>query len=133
MMRFARAAIDAALVLAVAPSARAQRRQGLADYLALQVHPGAGVGPNADGDDRRMTIPEVAECLGTTKAPPAWLGSDIDLRRAYYFASYRFVRALIEQAGMTTFLRLYDSDSTENELVTLYGATREELVRRAGI
>ena len=117
-----------------APSARAQRRQGLADYLALQVHPGAGVGPNADGDDRRMTIPpEVAECLGTTKAPPAWLGSDIDLRRAYYFASYRFVRALIEQAGMTTFLRLYDSDSTENELVTLYGATREELVRRAGI
>jgi len=43
------------------------------------------------------------------------------------------VRALIEQAGMTTFLRLYDSDSTENELVTLYGATREELVRRAGI
>ena len=133
MMRFARAAIDAALVLAVAPSARAQRRRGLADYLALQVHPGAGVGPNADGDDRRMTIPEVAECLGTTKAPPAWLGSDIDLRRAYYFASYRFVRALIEQAGMTTFLRLYDSDSTENELVTLYGATREELVRRAGI
>jgi len=84
MMRFARAAsaaIDAALVLAVAPSARAQRREGLADY----------------------------------------------------FASYRFVRALIEQAGMTTFLRLYDSDSTENELVTLYGATREELVRRAGI
>ena len=137
MMRFARAAsaaIDAALVLAVAPSARAQRRRGLADYLALQVHPGAGVGPNADGYDRRMTIPpEVAECLGTTKAPPAWLGSDIDLRRAYYFVSYRFVRALIEQAGMTTFLRLYDSDSTENELVTLYGATRDELVRRAGI
>src|SRR5438105_12141439 len=86
MMRFARAAsaaIDAALVLAVAASARAQRRQGLADYLALQVHPGAGVGPNADGYDRRMTIPpEVAECLGTTKAPPAWLGSDIDPRRA---------------------------------------------------
>jgi len=122
-----------AAMMRFAPSARAQRRQGLADYLALQVHPGAGVGPNADGDDRRMTIPEVAECLGTTKAPPAWLGSDIDLRRAYYFASYRFVRALIEQAGMTTFLRLYDSDSTENELVTLYGATREELVRRAGI
>ncbi|PYO18451.1 MAG: hypothetical protein DMD85_21155, partial [Candidatus Rokuibacteriota bacterium] len=119
MMRFARAAsaaIDAALVLAVAPSARAQRRQGLADYLALQVHPGAGVGPNADGDDRRMTIPEVAECLGTSKAPRAWLGSDIDLRRAYYFASYRFVGALIEQAGVTAFLRLYDSDSTESEL-----------------
>ena len=37
MMRFARAAsaaIDAALVLAVAPSARAQRREGLADYFA---------------------------------------------------------------------------------------------------
>src|SRR5256885_2121641 len=41
-------------------------REGLADYLALQIHPGAGVGPNADGYDQRTAIPpEVAEYLGT--------------------------------------------------------------------
>lgn len=109
-------------------------REGLADYLALEVHPGAGVGPNAEGYDRRMTIhPEVVECLGTTKAPPPWLVSDLDRRRAYYFASYRFVKSLIDQAGMDTFLRLYDAASTESALVTLYGASRDELVRRAGI
>jgi hypothetical protein len=109
-------------------------REGLADYLALQMHPGAGVGPNADGYDHRTAIPpEVAEYLGTTKPPPAWLGSDIVRRRAYYFASYRFVTSLIERAGMETFLRLYDAERTEDELVALYGATREELVRRAGM
>jgi hypothetical protein len=109
-------------------------REGLADYLALQVHPGAGVGPNAAGYDRTMKIPpEVVECLGTTTAPPAWLVSDLDRRRAYYFASYRFVKFLIDQAGMETFMRLYDSASTEEALVTLYGASREELVRRAGM
>ena len=109
-------------------------REGLADYLALQVHPGAGVGPNATGYDRRMKIPpEVVDCLGTTKAPPAWLMSDGDRRRAYYFASYRFVKSLIDQAGMDTFMRLYDAPSTEQALVTLYGMGREDLVRRAGM
>jgi hypothetical protein len=109
-------------------------REGLADYLALAIHPGAGVGPNADGYDRRMRIPpEIVECLGTTRPPPAWLGSDVDRRRAYYLASYRFVKSLIDQAGMETFLRLYESPTTEDALVTLYGASRDELVRRAGI
>jgi hypothetical protein len=108
-------------------------REGLADYLALQVHPGAGVGPNRYGYDRSMRIPaEVVECLGTTRPAPAWLATDIDRRRAYYFASYKFVRSLIERAGMPTFLRLYDASNPDDAFVTLYGTSREELIRRAG-
>ena len=109
-------------------------REGLADYLALEIHPGAGVGPNAEGYDVSMAIPpEVTECLGTTKSPPEFLMSDSSRRRAYYFASYRFVKSLILTAGMETFLRLYESPSTEAALPRLYGASREEMVRRAGM
>jgi hypothetical protein len=108
-------------------------REGLADHLALQVHPGAGVGPNPRGYDRSMKIPpEVIECLGTTTPPPAWVTTDPERRSAYYYASYRFVKSLIDAAGMEVFLRLYDSPNTEDALVTLYGASRRELLRRAG-
>jgi hypothetical protein len=49
-------------------------REGLADYLALQVHPGAGVGPNVDGYDWSSPIPsDVVEYLGTTRPlRPGW-------------------------------------------------------------
>jgi hypothetical protein len=41
-------------------------REGLADYLALQIHPGAGVGPNDSGYDAHGTIPaDMVEYLGT--------------------------------------------------------------------
>lgn len=59
-------------------------REGLADYLALQVHPGAGVGPNVDGYDRSSPIPTaIIEYLGTTRPPPPWLVSGVPRRRAY--------------------------------------------------
>jgi hypothetical protein len=52
-------------------------REGLVDYLALQVHPGAGVGPNVDGYDWSSPIPsDVVAYLGTTRPPPSWLVSD---------------------------------------------------------
>ena len=54
-------------------------------------------------------------------------------RRAYYFASYRLVRYLIEQQGMDVFMKLYESENPESSLATLYGASREELIRRAGM
>jgi hypothetical protein len=38
-------------------------REGLADYLALQLHPGSGTGPNRDGHAR---FPPVAEVSGDT-------------------------------------------------------------------
>jgi hypothetical protein len=107
-------------------------REGLADYLALEVHPGAGVGPNAEGYDTSKAIPlDVIEYLGTTKPPPAFLMSDLSQRRAYYFASYRFVKFLITTGGMETFLQLYDSPNTEEARPRLYGASRDEMVRRA--
>jgi hypothetical protein len=109
-------------------------REGLADYLALQVHPGAAVGPNQGGDQFPTRIsPEIAGYLGTRRPPPPWLTSDAARRRAYYLAGYRLVRFLVETAGMDVFMKLYDSDSTETELVNLYGASRDELVRRAGM
>ncbi|MDQ3271019.1 MAG: hypothetical protein M3Q12_02455 [Pseudomonadota bacterium] len=107
-------------------------REGLADHLALQVHPGAGVGPNVEGYASPPAVPqEVEEYLGTTRAPPSALMTDAQFRRAYYFASYRFVRFLIERAGMVTFLKLYEAGDPESEFVRLYGASRKELVLAA--
>lgn len=103
-------------------------REGLADYLALQVHPGAGIGPNVDGYASPPIVPaEVQEYLGTTRAPPGALLTDTQFRRAYYFASYRFVSFLIQRAGMSTFLQLYDSNDPDSAFARLYGASRQEL------
>ena len=103
-------------------------REGLADWLALQVHPGAGVGPNFAGYDPPPDVPsEVMQYLGTTRPPPSAVRDDIRFRRGYYYASYRFVRFLIERAGMAAFLELYDAENPEGEFVRLYGAGREAL------
>ncbi len=106
-------------------------REGLADYLALQVHPGAGVGPNIEGYAPPAVPPEVEEYLGTAHAPPSAVIDDAQFRRAYYYASYRFVRFLIERAGMVTFLKLYEARDPESEFLRLYGARRNELVLAA--
>ena len=57
--------------------------------------------------------------------------NDTQFRRAYYFASYRFVRFLVERAGMATFLKVYEARDPENEFLRLYGASRKELVLAA--
>jgi hypothetical protein len=107
-------------------------REGLADYLALQVHPGAGVGPNFEGYASPPSVTnEIEAYLGTTRAPPAAVMDDAEFRRAYYYASYRFVRFLIERAGMVTFLKLYGATDPESELVRLYGASRQDLALAA--
>jgi hypothetical protein len=43
------------------------------------------------------------------------------------------VKLLIERGGMSLFLKLYEADNPEVELPKLYGASREELVRMAGM
>ena len=107
-------------------------REGLADYLALTVHPGAGVGPNPDGYDSAATMPaEIVEYLATTRPPPSWVTADAQRRRAYYYASYRLVKYLVEHGGMEQFMQLYDSDHPERDIARLYGANRERLVRMA--
>jgi hypothetical protein len=107
-------------------------REGLADYLALQLHPRAGVGPNFQGYGSPPSVPpEVEEYLGTTRPAPDAVTSDAQFRRAYYYASYRFVRHLIERAGMATFLKLYESEDPGAEVKRLYGASLQELVAAA--
>jgi hypothetical protein len=72
-------------------------REGLTDYVALVVVPRAAVGPNPGGRDRAPEIaPEILEYLGTRKPPPGWVTTDLARRTAYYFASWRFVRYLID-------------------------------------
>jgi len=75
----------------------------------------------------------VLEHLGTNKPAPASVMSDAFTRRSYYFASYRFVKYLIEKEGFDVFMKLYASERTEDDLSKLYGASREELLRRAGL
>ncbi len=107
-------------------------REGIADYIALTILPGASVGPNPGGNEVPPEIPpEILEYLGTTKLPPGWLSTDLVRRRAYYFASYRFVRYLIEMKGIETFMKLYASENLEITLRNLYGISREEMIQAA--
>jgi hypothetical protein len=107
-------------------------REGIADYLALTLHPGAHVGPNLGGNAAPPEVSsEVEAYLGTTTPPLAAVTSDIGFRRAYYYGSYRFVRYLVERAGMRVFLELYDAEDPESRYRELYGASRSELVAAA--
>lgn len=106
-------------------------REGLADYLALQIHPRAGVGPNTGGHhDPAPPDEDVLSYLGTTRPPPARLMNDRSFRRSYYHASYRFAKLLIEMKDIGTFLQLYESAAPEERLLPLYGLGRDELIRR---
>lgn len=107
-------------------------RESLADYVAMQILPGAGLGPNIGGHDRSMKIPsDIIDLLGSSRFPPEWVSSDIARRTAYYSASFRFVKYLVERQGLAVFMKLYDSDDPEQDYVSLYGAAREELARLA--
>ena len=59
--------------------------------------------------------------------------SDMQYRQAYYFASDRLVNSLIDQKGLAVFMKLYESESPESGIVALYGASRDALIRRAGM
>jgi hypothetical protein len=107
-------------------------REGIADYVALKVFPGAAVGPNPAPDSRPVDVPaEVLDYLGTTKPPPQWVSTDALRRSAYYFASYRVVKYLVEAKGMETFLKLYSSEMLETEIEVLYGVDRKQAVQNA--
>ena len=108
-------------------------REGIADYVALKIFPGADIGPNAAGDDlaRRNIAPEIIEHLGTTKPPPGWVSTDPSRRSDYYFASYRLVKFLVESKDMETFWKLYASENPEIDIKSLYGLDRKEAVQAA--
>ena len=107
-------------------------REGVADYVALKVFPGAAVGANPAGDSARLAIPpEVVDYLGTTKPPPEWVSTDPLRRGAYYLASYRFVKYLIERKDIETFWKLYTSENPESDIKRLYGFDKKEAVQAA--
>jgi hypothetical protein len=107
-------------------------REGIADYVALKIFPGAAVGPNPGGGSARLEVPpEVLELLGTTKPPPEWVSTDPLRRAAYYFASYRLVKYLIETKDMETFWKLYLSENTEIDIKSLYALDRTDAVKAA--
>jgi hypothetical protein len=107
-------------------------REGLADHVALVVLPGAAVGPNPGRDEWPPAIPpEILEYLGTRRPPPGWATTDPVRRRAYYFASRRFVSYLVDMRGMETFMKLYASETPETAIKNLYGITREEAAQAA--
>jgi hypothetical protein len=106
-------------------------REGIADYVALSVFPRAAVGPNP-GASVAVDIPdEIVEHLGTTKPAPEWVSTDPNRRRAYYFASYRLVKYLIEKKDMETFWKLYRSENPEVDIRSLYGLDRREAAQAA--
>jgi hypothetical protein len=106
-------------------------REGFADYVALKILPGAAVGPNPAGESPGQIPAEVLEHLGTAKPPPEWASTDPVKRRAYYFASYRFVKFLIEAKGIETFIKLYMSEKPETDIKSLYEIDRDEAIKVA--
>ena len=48
-------------------------------------------------------------------------------------AALHRVDYLIAQKGLEVFMKLYDADDPEAAMPALYGASRAELVRRAGM
>ena len=108
-------------------------REGFAEYIALKILP-AGISASPVGSDGSVAIPaDVIEYLGTAKSPPHWITTDPAKRRVYYLASYRLVKYLVEAKGLETFIQLYNSDSPVMEIGKLYGTTREEAIRAAGM
>ena len=107
-------------------------REGIADYVALKIFPGAAVGPNPGGESASVNIaPEILELLGTTKPAPEWVSTDPLRRSAYYFASYSFVKYLVEARDLETFWKLYASENPETDIKTLYGLERTAAVQAA--
>jgi len=106
-------------------------REGFADYVALTILPGAAVGPNLAGDSPAQIPTDVLDHLGTTNPAPEWVSTDPVGRRAYYFASYRLVKYLVEMKGLATFMKLYASENPEVDIRSLYGISREEAIRAA--
>jgi len=106
-------------------------REGLADWLALELHPGAAVGPNEPYSRPLVVGADIDAYLGTTRPAPDALTSNAGFRQLYYFASFRFVRYLVARGGMATFLQLYDARDPQAEFPHLYGASREALAKAA--
>ena len=107
-------------------------RESLATYLAQELFPGTSSGLDAEPADwTRRIPPQVADYIGTTQNAPAWVSTDIELRRAYYVASYRFVAFLMSKQGFDAFMKVYESKTPEDEMLKIYGATRQELVTQA--
>ena len=109
-------------------------REGIANYLAQRVRPGAGSGANPGGYDWSVKVPEeITKYLGTTKEAPRRITSEPESRGVYYYACYRFVKYLVDTAGLEVFMKLYESPKPEAEFPKLYGVTRKELIARAGM
>jgi len=109
-------------------------REGIANYLAQRIRPGAGSGANPAGYDWSVKVPKaMASYLGTTKEAPQMMTGEPESRGVYYYACYRFVKHLVDAAGMEVFMKLYESRKPEDEFPKLYGATRKELIAAAGM
>jgi len=108
-------------------------REGIADYIALKIYPGAAVGPNARPEEaaRRNIAPEILAHLGTTRPAPDWVSTDPTRRADYYFASYRLVKYLVERKDLDHFWRLYASENPEEDIKKLYGLSRDDAIEAA--
>ena len=104
-------------------------REGLADFVSLSICPGCTIGPNNYSSRAPSVFHEVEEFLGSAKSAPQWVISDQMRRRAYYYASYKFVSSLIALKGMATFLEFYGAPDPEESIQRYYGMSREEAAR----
>lgn len=104
-------------------------REGLADFVASSLHHGSAIGPvPVDFVLPKDEFRRYSKYWTTTKTPPRKLKTDIDFRRGYYFSSRLFVTYLIEQSSLDAFMKLYASPEPEEEILSIYGQSRQALV-----
>jgi hypothetical protein len=102
-------------------------REGLADFVARAVMPGASVGPNGPNVEP-VRVAWALTYLGSDQPAPSELTTDPEFRRLYYLSSYLLVKALIERTSMRTFLQFYDSPYSEASFESVFGIGRRHLI-----
>lgn len=109
-------------------------REGIATYLAEEVHPGESKMMTAAAGTWRSLIPnEVIPYIGTNQPPAFHLFKNKKSNMGFFIGTYQFVKFLVEKEGLDTFMKLYASSDPEQEYKNLYNADLKELRGMAGL
>jgi hypothetical protein len=102
-------------------------REGLADFVARAVMPGASVGPNGPNVEP-VRVTWALTYLGSDQPAPSELTTDPEFRRLYYLSSYVLVKALVERTSMRAFLEFYEGAYSDAAFESTFGIGRGRLI-----
>jgi hypothetical protein len=107
-------------------------REGLADFVARAVMPGASVGPNGPNVEPAR-VAWALTYLGSDQPAPSEVTTDLEFRRLYYLSSYLLVKALVERTSMRAFLEFYEGAYSDAAFESTFGIGRRRLICELGL